>query len=94
MILDRLRRDEHERAYCYAVLDLWARVQDQGIEIESVSMFGYDPALSAKAPTRKQQASCVEVLPNGERRLRVYNYVSLKDGTRTTLDPVLKAVYP
>ena len=32
-VIARIRRNERERDYCLAVLDLWAQVQEQGIEI-------------------------------------------------------------
>lgn len=32
-VIARIRRNERERAYCLAVLDLWAKVQEQGIDI-------------------------------------------------------------
>ena len=51
-ILDRIERNRREQDYCYAVLDLWARVQNQGIEIASVESFGLDTRLfhPAKRP--------------------------------------------
>ena len=88
------------------MLDLWANVQAQGIEIESVDKFGYDPKRLTKADKAKRPHRArfyvrngsnpdpfVVRLPNGGHRLTVYNYVRHHDGTTTTLAPMLKAVY-
>ena len=100
-VLARVKRNERERAYCLDVLDLWANVQGQGIEIETVDKFGYDPKLLSGDDKRKaqihwRQYQCdpyVTRLPNGSHRVLVYNYVRHFDGTTTPLNPMLKAPY-
>ncbi len=100
-ILERIERNRREQDYCYAVLDLWARVQNQGIEIASVESFGLDTRLlsprekaqAARARLYRQDDPFVERLPTGGHRLKVYNYVRHHDGTTTRLTPMLKAVH-
>ena len=97
-VIARIRRNERERAFCLAVLDLWAQVQAQGIDIKRVQSFGFD----SRALTPKQRAErfrrpgadpYIETLVSGKKRLRVYNYVRHHDGGMTRLDPMLAAVY-
>jgi len=97
-IIARIRSREKERAYCLAVLDLWAQVQAQGINIERVKSFGFDSR--ALTPQQKierfRRPGCdpfIETLASGMKRLRVYNYVRHHDGGMTRLDPMLAAVY-
>ena len=52
-VIDRIRRNERERDYCLAVLDLWAQVQEQGIEIGRVASFGFD----SRVLTEKRSAT-------------------------------------
>ena len=99
-VIGRIRRNEREREYCLAVLDLWAQVQEQGIDIERVESFGFDTSIlpeREKRPWRfyqhRRPDPYVETLPSGEKRLRVYNYVRHHDGGITRLDPILKAVH-
>ena len=54
-ILERIERNRREQDYCYAVLDLWAKVQNQGIEIASVESFGLDTRLLS--PREKARAA-------------------------------------
>jgi|WetSurMetagenome_2_1015567.scaffolds.fasta_scaffold84162_2 hypothetical protein len=95
----------------YKQLDLWAAVAAQGIVVENVASFGFDPKLLTDAqvhdirftahlgfpdpisgvrehPDRPYTGN---KLPNGHYECRAYNYVRLKDGSRRTLDPMLKA---
>jgi hypothetical protein len=95
-VIARIRRNQKERDFCLAVLDLWARVQEQGIEVGRVASFGFD----SRALTEKQKwdfhrrrSYYIETLPSGEKRLRFYNYVRHHDGGMTRLDPMLEAVY-
>ena len=104
-VMARIKRNSREREFCLAILDLWANVQAQGILIESVDKFGYDPKLLTragkvqvmKARLLRRDGSnpdpFVEQLPNGARRVKVYNYVRHFDGTTTQLEPMLTAVY-
>jgi hypothetical protein len=100
-VMDRIKRNNCERSYCLAVLDLWANVQTQGIAIESVDKFGFDPGLLSKADKAKmdkariirQADPFVEHLPNGGHRLKVYNYIRHHNGSITQLEPMLKAPY-
>ncbi len=98
-VLKRIKRNTQSRDYCLAVLDLWAHVQEQGIEIEAVESFGFDEKFLSAADKQKahkhwlrtQSNLFVTRLPNGRHRLNVYNYVRLKDGSVVTLSPVLDA---
>lgn len=97
-IIARIRRREKERTYCLAVLDLWAQVQAQGINIERVRSFGFDsraltPAQRAAWHRRPGYDPYIETLTSGKKRPRVYNYVRHHDGGMTRLDPMLAAVY-
>ena len=100
-VIDRIRRNDREREYCLAVLDLWAQVQEQGIEIERVASFGFDRSILTEGQKRGRASikaggrmtpisrSC----PMASYRLAVYNYVRHHDGGITRLDPMLEAVY-
>lgn len=97
-IIARIRHNEQERAYCLAVLDLWAQVQGQGINISRVASFGFDPKTLTADQKRQHKVRCaddpfVERLPDGKLRPRFYNYVRHHDGGVTRLDPMLPAVY-
>jgi hypothetical protein len=100
-VIDRIRRNDREREYCLAVLDLWAQVQEQGIEIERVASFGFDRSILTEGQkrvwrfhqSRRSDDPYVEKRPNGGYRLKVYNYVRHHDGGITRLDPMLEAVY-
>lgn len=95
-VIARIRRLECERAYCLAALDLWAQVQEQGIEISRVASFGFDSrGLTEKEDRdfRRNFSKYIETLPSGTKRPRVYNYVHHHDGGMTRLNPMLKAVY-
>ena len=56
-VMARIKRNSREREFCLAVLDLWANVQAQGIEIESVDKFGYDPKRLTNADKAKAARS-------------------------------------
>lgn len=79
--------NEHaqERAYLLAVLDLWAQAESQGVDPETVKSFGFDPRLCSN-PKEKREAL-------RWKRTERFNYVRHHDGTRTKLDPPLRAVY-
>ena len=60
-VMARIKRNSREREFCLAVLDLWANVQAQGVEIESVDKFGYDPKRltnADKAKAREPASTC------------------------------------
>jgi hypothetical protein len=99
-LLARIKQTRKEQDYCYAVLDLWAGVQAQNIEIESVKAFGFDPKLLSRQEQAKanrariqQGDPFVDRLPNGKLLPRFHNYVRHHDGSTTQLNPMLKAVY-
>jgi hypothetical protein len=95
-VIARIRRNVRERDYCLAVLDLWAQVQEQGIDISRVASFGFDSrALTAQEDRRFRRDfhAYIETLPSGKKRPLVYNYVRHHDGGITRLDPMLQAVY-
>jgi hypothetical protein len=95
-VLARIRRNRKEQDYCLAVLDLWAQVQDQGIDISRVASFGFDSRVLTEQEKRnfhRNISSYIDTLPNGAKRPRVYTHVRHHDGGITRLDPMLKAVY-
>ena len=95
-IVARIRRNQREREHCLAVLDLWAQVQEQGIEVEQVASFGLDSRILSPSEGRlfrRDFGAYVETLPSGQKRPRVYNYVRHHDGSTAPLDPMLQAVY-
>jgi hypothetical protein len=95
-VIDRIRRNERERDYCLTVLDLWAQVQEQGIEIGRVASFGFDSRVLTEKEERdfhRRMENYIETMPSGKKRPRVYNYVRHHDGGMTRLDPMLKAVH-
>jgi hypothetical protein len=97
-VIARIRRKRREQDHCLAVLGLWAQVQGQGIDIARVASFGFDDrALTPKEERLRHRPGrpdpYIEVLPNGQRRPLVYNYVRHHDGGITRLEPPLRAVY-
>ncbi len=97
-IIARIRRREKKRAYCLTILDLWAQVQTQGINIERVKSFGLDTRVLTPQQKieRCRRPGCdpfIETLASGTKRPRVYNYVRHHDGGITRLGPMLAAVY-
>jgi hypothetical protein len=95
-VIARIRRKRREQDYCFAVLDLWAQVQGQGIEVNRVASFGFDSHILTEKQDwdfRRNYGKYIETLPTGEKRPRVYNYVRHHDGGMTRLDPMLQAVY-
>jgi hypothetical protein len=94
-VLGRIREKRAEEARLLAILDLWAAVQAQGIDIGSVACFGMDPRFLTKRERleRQQAARLGQPDPIGERsRPTVFNYVRHRDGRTTRLHPSLKAV--
>lgn len=100
--IDRIRARDRERQFLLAELELWAQVEKQGIDPETVDVFGFD--LSALTSKQKREFDkqyrrtgvsphTGERLPDGRYRAKVHNYVRLKDGSRVLLDPILKAVH-
>jgi hypothetical protein len=100
-ILARIERNRKEQGYCFAVLNLWAGVQAQGIEIESVKAFGFrEDLLDQKQRAERNRQwrlslsdPFVDRLPCGKLRPRFHNYVRHHDGSTTKLEPMLEAVY-
>jgi hypothetical protein len=62
-LLTSIREREAERGRLLAQLDLWANVQAQGIEIDTVDRFGFDPSLL----TRKQKQAARKASMFGRR---------------------------
>jgi len=99
-VIDRITACEKERAYLLAVLDLWVKAQDQGIDSDTVRGFGFDSRLLTPVQRRRQFVPTqpgvnqyIEVLRTGRRRPRLFNYVWHHDDSQTILNPMLKAVY-
>jgi hypothetical protein len=100
-LLADIRQKQTERDRLLRELDLWAAAQAQGIAVETVDRWGFDPALltpqqradAKRAVLRgKPDPYTGERLASGHYVARVYNYVRLKDGSRVQLDPMLEAV--
>lgn len=51
--LERLRRADEERRYCYACLDLWGLVKTAGYSWEQVRGFSFRAKFFTKAERRK-----------------------------------------
>lgn len=90
-----------ERDRLLRELALWAAVQAQGIVIDMVDRWGFEPEwLTRRQEADVQRAVMLgrpypydgERLPNGHYLPRMYNFVRLKDGSRVKLDPMLEAV--
>jgi hypothetical protein len=114
-LLVKIKAARAEQAELLDTLDLWASVQAQGIVIEDVQCFGFDPKLlTVRQKTAARRAAIARQpdpvtgrverheagldhlytgrrLDNGYYENVVYNYVKLHDGTRKTLEPMLKA---
>jgi len=100
-LLASVREKQAEAARLYRTLDLWAAVQAQGIAVECVEAFGFDPGLLTPRQRADAQRAVMrgqpdpytgERLANGHYRAKKLNYVRLKDGRRVQLDPMLDAV--
>ena len=100
-LLADIRAKQAERDRLLRELDLWAAVQAQGIAVETVDCWGFEPEwLTPKQKAEAQRAVTVgkphpytgERLANGHHLPKVYNFVRLKDGNRVKLDPMLEAV--
>jgi len=100
-LLADIRQKQAERDRLLRELDLWAAVQAQGIAVDTVDRWGFEPAwLTPKQTVEAQRAVMAgkphphtgERLPNGHYLPKVYNFVRLKDGSRVRLDPMLEAV--
>jgi len=100
-LLADIREKQANRDRLLRELDLWAAVQSQGIAVDTVACWGFDPAFltprqradAKRAVLRGSPAPYTgDRLANGHCRPKVYNYVRLKDGSRVKLDPMLEAV--
>jgi hypothetical protein len=95
-IIARIRSREQERAYLLDQLDLWAKAQAQGINPDTVHGFGLDSRLLTERQERdfhRRTGVYIETLPSGRKRPVLFNCVWHHDGSQTTLDPMLKAIY-
>jgi len=100
-LLAGIRQKQAERDRLLRQLELWATVQAQGIAVDTVDRWGFEPEWLTprqKADARravmlgKPHPYTGERLPNGHYLPKVYNFVRLKDGSRMKLDPMLEAV--
>ena len=100
-LLAGIRQKQAERDRLLPQLELWATVQAQGIAVDTVDRWGFEPEWLTprqKADARravmlgKPHPYTGERLPNGHYLPKVYNFVRLKDGSRMKLDPMLEAV--
>ena len=95
VLIAHIRQLQREREYCLAVLDLWAQVQEQGIDVGSAASFGFDSNLLSLSEARlfhNRMHEYIETLRSGKKRPMVYNYIR-RGETVTRLNPMLKAVY-
>ena len=96
-VIARIRRKRREQDYCLAVLDLWAQVQGQGIEVSRVASFGFDSRIfdaEARVEIPPELRQVHRDLAHGRRTgPRLDTYVRHHDGGMTRLDPMLQAVY-
>ena len=100
-LLADIRVKQAERDRLLGELHLWAAVQAQGIAVDTVDRWGFEPEwLTPRQKADAQRAVMLgkphpytaERLPNGHYMPKVYNFVRLKDGSPVKLDPMLKAV--
>lgn len=100
-LLADIRQKQSERDRLLRELGLWAAVQAQGIAVDTVDRWGFEPEwLTPRQKADAQRAVMLgkshpytgERLPNGHYLPKVYNFVRLKDGSRVKLDPMLEAV--
>ncbi len=100
-LLANIREKRVHRDRLLRELDLWAAIQAQGIAVDTVDCWGFEPEwLTPKQKAEAQRAVMLgkshpytgERLANGHYAPKVYNYVRLKDGSRVKLDPMLEAV--
>jgi hypothetical protein len=100
-LLADIREKQAERDRLLRELDLWAAVQAQGIVVDAVDRWGFEPEWQTPKQKADAQRAVMlgkphpytgERLANGHYLPRVYNFVRLKDGSRVRLDPMLEAV--
>jgi len=99
--LDCIKQNRSEQAFCYAQLEMWAKVKAQGIDIDTVDKFGYSEKNHTAADKKELQAAWrqtqsnpfVRRMPNGSHRVLFFNYVKHHDGSMTVLNPKIKAPY-
>jgi hypothetical protein len=95
-LIAKIRRNQQERDFCLAVLNMWAQVQEQGIVIDTVSSFGFDSRILTQSENKLFHARMNEYIETGRsgaKRPLVYTHVTLKDGSKTKLTPMISAVY-
>jgi len=105
-IISRIEEKLAEAAQLLQVLRLWASVAEQGINIGSVVSFGFDQrivTLTQRSAIFKamRQGKPDPITGKHERHngknlyigtpLPIFNYVKLKDGSKVTLNQLLKA---
>jgi hypothetical protein len=99
-LIQSIKAKQAEQAKCLAVLDLWAAVQAQGIDIGTVDKFGFKEDWMTRIEKAQRIAAQRRFLPdpfkgstlqNGHYTPVFYNYVTHKDGSITRLQPTLKA---
>lgn len=103
-IIKRMEAKNNERKALLSVLGMWGEVKDQGIDTDSVSSFGFDPALVPEDELQRlriNNPSFNKSNPyNWETRdvdgtlkttPKMYNYVRLKSGEKVPLkSPIQK----
>ena len=100
-VLARIKSKRSEQAFCYAQLEMWAKVKAQGIDIDTVAMFGYSEKHHTAADKKELQAAWRQAqinpfvcrMPNGSFRVLFFNFVRHHDGSITVLNPKIKAPY-
>jgi hypothetical protein len=100
-VLDRIKKNRSEQAFCYAQLEMWAKVKAQGIDIDTVATFSYSEKHHTSADKKELQTAWrqtqsnpfVRRMPNGSYRVLFFNFVRHHDGSITVLNPKIKAPY-
>ena len=101
-LMKNIEDKNRERLDAFKQLDMWAKVQDQGIDTSTVSRFGFDPDLVPEeelVKLRKNEGfnknnpygwESREV--NGRRTTtpEIYNYVILKNGEKVPLKSAIQ----
>ena len=99
-LLESIKAKRAEQAKLLAELDLWAAVQAQGIDIDTVATFGFKPEWLTRIERAQRMLAQRNRQPdpfdgpqdaNGHYECVVYNFVRLKDGTVMRLQPSLRA---
>lgn len=92
-VLESLRAKMAEQAELVAVLEMWEKVEAQGISADDVAGFTFRDEYLSRAQERQrlqaQQYRLPDPFVDGDRP-KQYNAVRMKDGTIRKLDPIIQ----